>query len=346
MTCRAPLLFVLLSLVPFGTQASEFEPIAIPKRLLVLAPHPDDAMLAAGLITRTLAQGGAAQVIDLTCGDGNSPLAVAYVKRKGFRPTEVDGVNYGYWRQREDQAAVAELGLGSEQLVFLGYPDSGLWKILHPKPEATPSPYRSRNTHASEVPYLNAATPGAPYLKASVLSDLRRLIQAFAPDLLVLPHPNDHHPDHAATWYFGNEALAASGLDLAGVRILAPFDFYAGDLPHSLKRDFRMRPTRQPPSPTEWQELELTDAEFEAKVRMTDHYRSQMAWEHPLEKEYRGKISYMYGYVARNELYGRVLETREDPGYSRRVEQKALPSRVTAIIGNLFTDLGRRLFGH
>ncbi len=320
--------------------------VEVPRRLLVLAPHPDDVLLAAGLIQRTLAAGGEARVVDLTCGDGKSPFAIRFLKRKGFREDPNDAINYGLYRPTEDQKSVADLGLNpSKHLTFLGYPDGGLWEILQRSKKENPEAYRSGNTGAEAVPYANALRPGAPYTGDSILTDLASVLSEFKPDLLVLPHPNDHHRDHAATWYFGTEALALLPELIPTTRVLVPFDFHSGDLPHSLKRKFRMRPTRETPSPTNWQELELSPAEYEAKLLATSRYTSQMAWEHPFLPEYQGHISYMYGYVARNELFGEVQSVIHDEGFRRSIEMKALPARVGAVIGNVFTDLGRHLFG-
>ncbi len=103
--------------------------------LLVLAPHPDDEVLAfAGLITAYLGQGKPVDVVVVTDGD-------AYCEACRFwKSTAVDGPtcdaedlsNFAttavdsFAEIRRSESAAAASIVGFEAPVFLGYPDTGL----------------------------------------------------------------------------------------------------------------------------------------------------------------------------------------------------------------------------
>ncbi len=316
-----------------------------PQRLLVLAPHPDDVMLSAGLILHTLKAGGQVRVVDLTSGDGKNPINIQYVKRSGFRADPNDVINYGYYRQKEDQRAVQHLGLDPGAITVLGYPDGGMWEILQRGNRGDARPVKSANTGATAVPYWTALSPHAPYVMENVVSDIARVMVEFQPDLITMTHPNDHHPDHAATYYYGLKAMELAGLADKQIPIFLPFDIYASDLPKNLKRNYRQKvPQHSIPSPTEWFNLEMTPEEEQAKIDLTVEYSSQYAWEHPFEHNYRGTLSYMFGYVGVNELFGTVTEVHDDPSFRKKITQHLAVSRGVALIGNVFTDFFRRVF--
>ena len=316
-----------------------------PSRLLVLAPHPDDVMLSAGLIIHTLKAGGQVRVVDLTSGDGKNPINIQFVKRMGFRVDSNDVINYGYYRQQEDQKAVQHLGLDPSALTVLGYPDGGMWEILERGNRGDPRPVKSLNTGVSEVPYTTALSPHASYVMDSVVSDIARVMTEFQPDLITMTHPNDNHPDHAATYYYGIKAMEVAGLSSKQIPIFLPFDIYASDLPKKLERGYRQKvPHHSIPSPTHWFNTELTAEEEEAKIDLTLDYSSQYAWEHPFEQGYRGTRSYMFGYVGVNELYGTITEAHEDAGFRKHLNEHLTLSRGAAVAGNVFADFFHRIF--
>jgi len=80
--------------------------------LLVLAPHPDDEVLATGGLIHALARrGDAVRVLVLTDGS-----------RGGFRSERDDA--YVELRERETRAGLERLGV--RDVAFFGYPDGGL----------------------------------------------------------------------------------------------------------------------------------------------------------------------------------------------------------------------------
>ena len=119
-------------------------------RLLVLAPHPSDETLAAGgLIQEALALDLPVRVCFFTMGDNNE-IAALFTRR---HPLLTPGATRasGMLRRNEALAAVTQLGLSTNDVVFLGYPDSGTLDIWKHHWRTVP-PYRSPLTRANTVP--------------------------------------------------------------------------------------------------------------------------------------------------------------------------------------------------
>src|SRR5262245_36764195 len=103
-------------------------PLQSSDRILILAPHPDDEVLGCGgVIQEAVAKGLPVRVVFLTCGDHNEWSFMVYRKRPVVLPSAVREL--GSTRQQEALAAARILGLASNQLTFLGYPDLGALPI-------------------------------------------------------------------------------------------------------------------------------------------------------------------------------------------------------------------------
>lgn len=247
-------------------------------RLLVIAPHPDDEALgAAGLIRRVQASGGAVRVLVMTSGDG-FPEGVE--RAEGIaQPKPSDFRNYGSLRERETRSAMALLGLRADQVTFLGYPDEGLCHLA--------STYLFDKTRAFQSPYSDRASPpaterlvrGVRYRGVDVRLELERVVTEFAPTLIVLPHPEDDHPDHCSTHIFAREALGAvPGVVSRRVRVLHYLIHYEQwPLSADAGVGSSLRPPADfPPGEGRWVSLPLTLDESAAKKRALLEYASQM----------------------------------------------------------------------
>jgi LmbE family N-acetylglucosaminyl deacetylase len=215
-------------------------------RLLVFAPHPDDEALgAAGLIARVRARGGAVQVVVLTSGDGYPGAVEAVSRHKDPKPA--DYRNFGLRREAETRAAMLALGVPSNRITFLGFPDEGLCLLastyLFDKRRAFESPYTDR----VRPPATEQIVRGAKYRGVDVRLEMERVVAAFAPNLVVLPHPDDDHPDHCSTHLFWR----------APTPDLKP-------------------PSGFPPSEGRWVSLALTPREAAVKERAILTYSTQM----------------------------------------------------------------------
>lgn len=148
-------------------------------RLLVVAPHPDDESLAAGmLIQRTLAAGGRADVLLLTDGDDN-PWPQRWLERRLVIGAEARA-RWGRRRRGEVAAALARLGVGADHLHALGWHDMEVTTQL-------------RQHHAEAV------------------ASVRRVLDRVRPTLVVIPDLGDAHPDHGSAHVLARLALAAAG---------------------------------------------------------------------------------------------------------------------------------------
>jgi LmbE family N-acetylglucosaminyl deacetylase len=168
-------------------------------RWLIVAPHPDDeALIASGVITRAVGRGEPVAVVVMTNGD-------------------FDCVHDGLAREAESVAGLAELGVAESALYFLGYPDGGLARLGR-----TPLQRRRRTIEGSCV--LGDRTYGAhglgggdyhrvrfgapaPYTRANSVGDLASVLREVQPTDVIVTHPSDTHPDHAATYVLLREAL-------------------------------------------------------------------------------------------------------------------------------------------
>jgi LmbE family N-acetylglucosaminyl deacetylase len=165
------------------------------ERILIIAPHPDDEVLACGgLIQQTLALGDSVRVVYVTSGDGAWP-SVTVITGCLF-PRRADYIELGRAREEEARSGAEVLGLAPAALCFLGYPDDGLAKLWQ---EHWLTPYASPHTGATQSPYDST---DRQYRGADVLADLLDVIGSFRPDRVFVPHPADAHPDHWSTALF------------------------------------------------------------------------------------------------------------------------------------------------
>lgn len=184
--------------------------------LLVFAPHPDDEVLAcAGIIRQALAAGKRVKIVIFTNGDGLPDFASALAKKAEEKLTAEDFLELARYRQKQSQAALAVLGGKKEDLIFLGYPDSGLDQVYQAKGTA---PFQQKFTRKSETygvaqPDYHSAVHGrsAPYTHAAALADVVELIRTFKPLQLYVTSEGDEHLDHKAAFWFVRDAVKAAG---------------------------------------------------------------------------------------------------------------------------------------
>ena len=155
-------------------------------RLLVFAPHPDDASLAAGGLMQ---QWENVTICHVTAGDGYWRAEEAYEGH--WSPDGADYVALGRQRWREAQEAA---GILHAQRFLLGFPDACLMEVLK-----STQPFRSPFTRCDTVPYSFAVQPGVAYTAANLVALFRRAIQQTQPQLIVAPSILDENETHHAT---------------------------------------------------------------------------------------------------------------------------------------------------
>ncbi len=227
-------------------------------RILIIAPHPEKAALAcAGVIQRAKAQGLPVRVVSLTHGENSSWSFSVYRRPPIVTPRAV--INMGIARGEEAVASGRTLGLEPDEIIFLGYPDSGLMELWRAYWGKRPA-YRGILSRATEPPYENVYRSGAPYRGESILRDLILFLRVFQPSRVFVPHPADRDPDHQAAYLFTRIAL----WELEG-RLSAELWPYLIHESSGARRDVT------------WHEMQLTPAEQRRKRAAIEAYRTLLS---------------------------------------------------------------------
>lgn len=172
------------------------------QRVMVIAPHADDAELAAyGLYS----QAGQAWIVTLTAGE----IEAEHYRGMGLDKAEAARLK-GRLRTWDSIAVPRWAGVPEAHCVQLGY-----FCLQLPLMQASPAePFGSREADTADTrPFrqLNSlALPGDDGVPSwnNLLADLRALVEAAKPEVIVLPHPVlDPHPDHLCAQQAVVEAL-------------------------------------------------------------------------------------------------------------------------------------------
>lgn len=191
-----PFLNIFLWWVPPPPRVDIPLPMVDVERVLVVAPHPDDEVLALGGTIAQLKQDGhQVLVVFLTNGDANQAVKKLFTLNPLRRAEDYRAL--GYRRQKEAAAALRVLGVPVTSILFLGYPDGGL-TALAGKNWKRENPYTSPYTRASYPFYSNSFNPDAVYCGEDLVADLATILRRFSPTVVYLPHPEDGHADHRA----------------------------------------------------------------------------------------------------------------------------------------------------
>lgn len=275
-------------------------------RVVVVAPHPDDETIAAGgLMRRLVAAGATVHVVFVTSGDGYPDAVRASLQGRPAAPA--DYVAYGRLRRREALDATRRLGLPRDAVHFLAFPDGGL-DALWQSHWGRDRPYTSPYTATDSPPYSGVVDPHAEYDGQDLTEALSAVLATVHPTLVVMPHPDDVHLDHAAAARFVVEAIERlqsrhvlpQGLELITYLVHDPL------WPPTAAETATLPPPRRIQD-TQWLAFPLSAAEQAAKAAALHAYTSQLA--------------VMPGFLGRflrpNELFGRV-----DPGVIARIASR------------------------
>ena len=162
------------------------------QRVMVIAPHADDAELAAfGLYS----QAKEAWIVTLTAGE----IEAEHYQQMGLERAEAARLK-GRLRAWDSMVVPRWAGVPEAHCAQLGY-----FCLQLPAMQAAPDqPIASREADLSDIRVFRQFNPfplpadqdGAPTWH-NLLADLRALILRARPEVIVLPHPSiDPHPDH------------------------------------------------------------------------------------------------------------------------------------------------------
>jgi len=273
---QAAVLALLICLVaPPAIGQKLFPPPTAADRILVVAPHPDDEVIGAGgLIQQACAKGAAVRVVYLTNGDHNQIAFKLYKLRLHLRPRQY--LAFGELREREATAATALLGLSSEQLTFLGYPDYGTLRIWRDYWGDCP-PFRSDATQATAVPYREAFHYEHPYKPESILTDLEEVLREFRPTKVFVTHPADTNPDHRAAANFVRLAVLSLGGDQPRPQVCYyVVHFGSWPRPYHYHPELVLEPPHQLLDDGDWLSLPLTPEQTQTKYEAILQNRTQL----------------------------------------------------------------------
>jgi hypothetical protein len=143
----------------------------------------------------------------------------------------------------------------------------------------TQCPYIASFTRAKKDPYSDTYHTGDSYCGINLLKDLKAIIEEYKPDLIILPHPADQHPDHEAVSDFARLAIA---LETSHDESYAPevwgYIVHYGMFPQP--RSASMTQALVPPkrligANNHWGRVDLTPSQVSVKYSAIREYSSQ-----------------------------------------------------------------------
>jgi LmbE family N-acetylglucosaminyl deacetylase len=292
------LLFIFCLPICLKTFAGNIEPLAdftARDKVLVMAAHPDDEIIATGgVIQRAKAVGASVKVVLYTNGDSNELAFIAYEKRLIFKKKAF--LYMGNIRHEESVRACSLLGLKEDDIYTLGYPDFGTMEIFTKYWGKNIKPLRSMLPRVTNVSYSQALSPNAPFVGESILKDIKTIIREYKPTKIFVSHPVDTNRDHRALYLFTRIAV----WDLVDEGILPKVYPYlihvvGWPTPRGYHSNLELKPFyKLSKSDIVWRQLLLTDAEIEKKHSAILLFPSQ---NQPTSR-------YLTTFARKNELFG------------------------------------------
>lgn len=176
---------------------SEIAENALPASLMVFCPHEDDEHPWAALMRAMVEARRPVHVVFYTGGD------VGECERyfDGHPCDPVRAREFGTVRMAESTEALAHIGVERNQISFLGLPDGGSGEIWFNHLHAS-NPFLDIYLAVDHAPYAHIYEPNLPYARDAVIAAVKRLITAYHPAMIAVPHPDERHVDHrTANWF-------------------------------------------------------------------------------------------------------------------------------------------------
>lgn len=266
------------------------------ENILLIAPHPDDESAAAGGYIYDATKNNAnVTVVVLTNGDGNKWSAG--VEEKTILPNKDDYISEGYLRMSESKSALNHLGISSDKIYFLGFPDRNLDKLFY---ENWDTALESQFTKWMKNNYDGVYNKGELYTGRNLTDDLKDIILKVKPDIILMPHIEDTNLDHKATYKFTKIAVDEL-IDREAInkpKLLAYLIHWKiSSYPHPFR--FKQNDPLYPPeklrNTCEWQFYPLSKSTESIKRDAIDLYKSQLT---------SPNLNFLlYAFVRTNELF-------------------------------------------
>lgn len=162
----------------------------LPKSILIFAAHEDDDTAHPGIIRAAAENHIPIHFVYFTSGDAGGCDRFFMHSCDAAR-----ALDFGEVRMDESRASLGHLGIGAENLFFLGLPDGGMGQIWYEHPHSS-NPYLSVLLASEHSPYRESAIPNLPYSRDAAVAASKQFIQRFKPDLIITGHPDERHIDH------------------------------------------------------------------------------------------------------------------------------------------------------
>lgn len=168
--------------------------------ILVFAPHPDDEVLGCyNLIYNAIQQ--------------HKPVKIVYVTNGGHH-----GYKDSNERYIESCRAMNLAGLSQEDMIWMGYPDTGgmnwehsfqLRLLQNPGLPYSGKAEKMQRAYRRETDYGQYTEQYDVYCLSDILNDFAWLFLQFKPRVVVIPHPLDRHADHLIIHWLAQTMLQA-----------------------------------------------------------------------------------------------------------------------------------------
>lgn len=173
------------------------------ENIMVIVPHEDDEVLmTAGIIEQAVKEGKKVTVVMATNGDYEGTDKVS-----------------GSVRLRETMNGLGVLGVPEENIIFMGYADTGMYstesfiyKLYQEKDENRLFPgHCSKGTYGlpekRDYHFMRYGEP-AEYTRKNFKEDLKAIILEEKPDTVFTTSEEDMHGDHSGLFLFVREILS------------------------------------------------------------------------------------------------------------------------------------------
>ncbi|HMK54131.1 MAG TPA: PIG-L family deacetylase [Methanobacteriaceae archaeon] len=266
-----PFMFYSYSQLPLSSSSYPSGPHLTQKdRVLVVAPHPDDETIAAGGVINY-------------CTNLHIPLKVVVL-------TDGDGYHGGSAavRYNETLNATHILGLNPDDVIFLGYPDGGLYYLFNQNWDPD-KPY-SNHQGGLKVNYTYSFRKNQTICGANLEKDLEDVINEFQPTVIIYPDGDDQQEDHKAAQAFLEYTTSHMNYTGSKYNYLVHFAF-SWPYPRTYNPEYNLLPPKEFKD-AQWKVFPINITTQRIKEKALTSYHSQV-----------GLSSYLLSFVRRNELF-------------------------------------------
>ncbi len=244
-------------------------------RVLIVAPHPDDEVICNGGVIRYAVENHIpVKVVVVTDGNDTktSPLT----------------------RHNETINGTKTLGLGEENVTFLGYKDGSLRNLLNDNWDPN-NPFTASDG-SKQIDYPYAFQKNATYCGASLAQNMETVITDFKPTIIIYPSGDDEQFDHQATSGFIEYVTQETGYNGSKYTYLLhlPPNWPS---PRSYYPEYYLVPPKQMvgvENGPEWFVFNLTTLEQRFKEQSFMAYKTQIV-----------PSSYLLSFLRENELFAK-----------------------------------------